>query len=701
MSSEPSTALPSPTPDRLLARTCALVLAAALAVILLGQGGAAWITGRDGRMAEMVTLTGQQAGLARDIAARLERIDAMPAGPERRTAEAALGYEIKRLADSDRTRRRLAERLPFRRAGEPDTALLLAADAMTSSTTRLSGADVARLRTIFETTIVPEQDLVAQLAQRQADLIARHGQVLFRAGALGQILGLLTLGYLVLRPAVVRSRAWMAAAAESQEAARRRLLHDPLTQLPNATYLGGFLTRLIGDSERRPIEAAVLHVALDRFETLRESLGQRTATEIVRIAGRRVQQSLRGGDFAAHVGQDNFVVVATDLEDPNDAAIVAQRLHSALSRPYSIPGGARRIGCSIGVSLLSDDRPEVERLLHNAEIALVQARQHGSGGIRYFCERMRAEMEQREMLCAEFLAGLERGEIVPYFQPQLRLADGGFLGFEALARWNHPERGVLLPRDFLDVAEQADLTAQLGEAMLVGVAEAMARWDAAGLQVPCVGVNFALAQLHDPSLIERIKWEVDRRDIDPSRIAIEVLETVLIKSDADLVVRNLRGLAAAGFRIDLDDFGTGHASISNLRRFQASRVKIDRSFIRGIDGCGEQHSLVASIVAMAHALGIRTLAEGVETEAEETAVRAIGCDEFQGYRIAMPMDEAGASAWLALRRAAEAHGGGGAAEEPAELRGTAPRTPLAAVNGVASKLGAAAPGSSEGDRITP
>jgi EAL domain-containing protein (putative c-di-GMP-specific phosphodiesterase class I) len=266
--------------------------------------------------------------------------------------------------------------------------------------------------------------------------------------------------------------------------------------------------------------------------------------------------------------------------------------------------------------------------------------------VRYFRESLRTEAEQREILFAELLGGLERGELVPFFQPQIDIASGAFTGFEALVRWMHPRRGLLPPAAFLDFAEAADLTERIGEVVLDRSLQALMAWDAAGFHVPKVGVNFALAQLRDPRLIEKIKWEVERQDIDPGRLAIEVLETVLIKSDTDLVVRNLRGLASAGFEIELDDFGTGHASIQNLRRFMVNRIKIDRSFIFGIEASEEQQTLTASMIAMARALGIHTLAEGVETAEARAVLRDLGCDQLQGYLIAKPMSFDDTFGWL-------------------------------------------------------
>jgi EAL domain-containing protein (putative c-di-GMP-specific phosphodiesterase class I) len=267
--------------------------------------------------------------------------------------------------------------------------------------------------------------------------------------------------------------------------------------------------------------------------------------------------------------------------------------------------------------------------------------------VRYFREDLRLEVERRETLFAELVQGLDRGEVIAYFQPQVELASGAFVGFEALVRWQHPVHGLLEPEAFLDFAEQSDLTERIGELVLTRTLEALHAWDAAGLAVARVGVNFALAQLCDPRLVEKIKWETERLGIDPGRIAIEVLETVLIKTDTDIVVRNLRGLASAGFHVELDDFGTGHASISNLRRFMVNRIKIDRSFIAGIEASEEQQTLTASMIAMAQALGIGTLAEGVETEAARATLARLGCDSFQGYLVARPMSLSASLVWLA------------------------------------------------------
>jgi diguanylate cyclase len=648
MSSEidPDSALPPP--DRVCGRGllvfAALALGTSVALQALAWHGAA----RDAAAAEHAALAAEQAALAGQIVVRLDRLAEAGDGEEAALERSLLHWDLDRLLAREADPRAAAGLQGLAADAEDDRqAMLRTMERIAGAEGGVAPAEALRLRGVFEAEILPALSTSAR-ATRAAAVEAgqRRSEHLLAAGA-AQLLLLCGAGVLLGRRTRRRIRTWLARSAEAAESARQRLLHDPLTRLPNATYLDGYLSRLLAEPERQAGAVAVLHLELARFEDLSAALGRRSGIAIVEAAAIRVQQCLRGGDFAAHLGQETFVVVATDLAEPGDAAVVAQRLHRTLSRPFAVRGHSRRIDCHIGVALVSDGDLTPERLLANASVALGEARQASTGSIRYYSDHMRVEVERRETLCGELMEGLERGEVVPFFQPQVALGTRELVGFEALARWQHPTRGTLAPPEWLEIAEKAGLIERLGEVMLEAVLEALSLWDRQKVAVPSVGINFALAQLRDPSMIERIKWEVDRRSIEPSRLSIEVLETVLVRGETDLVVRNLQGLAATGFRVELDDFGTGHASISNVRRFKAERIKIDRSFVRGIETSDEQLKLVASIVAMARALGIRTLAEGVETAEEEAALRELGCDEVQGYRIARPMPLADATAWLA------------------------------------------------------
>ncbi len=640
MSNE-SRSLPTAAPDRVLARIAGVLLATWLALALAGAAANDHVARRAATATDLALVAAGQRALVDRIADRLDALAAPTAPAAAKTARIALGWDIERLGALEQSRTGLE--------GQDNAAPRLAAlldDALRQTQDESEPQAAAALRDLFAARLAPQIERRANATEAAA--VAAHDRA--RAAA-AVVLGLNLLALAaclgaVALPAHRRISSWVHDRREAEEEIRFRLLHDPLTQMPNAAYLNAHLTRVAAEADRAARQTAVLRLDLDRFAALRDTLGPRAADEILRISARRIRQSLRSGDFAAFTGLGGFVLVASDLADPADAAAIAHRLHATLTKPFSLQGGARRIGCSIGVTLTGDDLPEPDRMLANAEIALAEAQSAGPSVVRYFREDLRVEAERRERLFAELVAGLERGELSPFFQPQIDVATGGFAGFEALVRWRHPTRGLLAPAAFMDYAEAADLTERIGEVVLSQSLAALTAWDAEGLVVPKVGVNFAMAQLRDPRLIERIKWEVERNDIDPARIAIEVLETVLIRSDEDLVVRNLRGLATAGFQIELDDFGTGHASIQNLRRLMVHRIKIDRSFILGLEDSEEQRTLTASMIAMASALGIHTLAEGVETAGAEAVLRDLGCGQAQGYLFARPMALADTHAWL-------------------------------------------------------
>lgn len=628
-------------PDRLFFGACVLILGISL-LLTLGTHAALDGALRSQNAAAYQTRLGvETTQAAHRLIDTVDRVSATDPRSDSATGlREELHHDIARLISRDRLLREsnIARLAP---SGQPEAetaARLLAPE--------IGVLDTSRLRALVAERLLPDFELAtSEAAGRAAASGGLARTILYGSIALHLLLAGALLVLLIL-PTRRRIRDWVERSDQTQRETRFQLLHDPLTNLPNSTYLHAYIAQIASGAERGTKQTAVLRLDLDKFNMLRDTLGQRATDEIIRICARRLQQSLRGGDFAAYLGHDNFIVVANDLDDANAAAVIASRVQAALAKPFSIRGGARRIGCSIGVTLLSDDTPESSRVIANAEIALAEAQSAGPGSIRYFRESLRLEVERRETLYAELLTGLGAGQLVPFFQPQIDLTTGDFAGFEALVRWRHPRHGLLAPGAFLDFAEQTDLTERIGEVVLSQSLAALRAWDQAGLHVPRVGVNFALAQLRDPRLIEKIKWDVERHDIEPSRLAIEVLETVLIKSDADMVVRNLRGLASAGFHIELDDFGTGHASISNLRRFMVDRIKIDRGFILGIETSEEQQKLTASMIAMARALGIGTLAEGVETEAAEAMLRHLGCDAFQGFLVAKPMSLEETHDWL-------------------------------------------------------
>jgi EAL domain-containing protein (putative c-di-GMP-specific phosphodiesterase class I) len=285
-------------------------------------------------------------------------------------------------------------------------------------------------------------------------------------------------------------------------------------------------------------------------------------------------------------------------------------------------------------------------LLEAAEHAATEARRAGPAAVRSYSEDIGRRMSARTALTASAPDAIAQGWIVPWFQPQLCTETGRITGFEALARWCDPERGLVSPGEFLPAIEQAGLLERLSETMLRQSLSALRAWDKAGMSIPSVAVNFSPMELRNPGLLERVRWDLDGHDLEPHRLTVEVLETVVAGQGDEVILRNLRGLAELGCRIDLDDFGTGHASIAAIRRFPIARVKIDRSFVAGIEEDEEARRLVSAILGMAERLGLETLAEGVETRGQHTILSQLGCGHVQGFGIARPMPFDDAVVWV-------------------------------------------------------
>ena len=364
-----------------------------------------------------------------------------------------------------------------------------------------------------------------------------------------------------------------------------------------------------------------------------------TETMMTRLRARMVS-SLREGDCVMRLPGAEFGLVLAPMRhlDLETAIQMAGRLQMAVEEPLSLDATTIYLSCSVGFCLAARNPGSGSSdLLEAARMALLDAQQNGPSAIRAFSERMRQPRTARGDLADEAAVALETGQILPWFQPQISTNTGRITGFEALARWQHPERGLISPARFLPLMEETGQMERLGEVMLYHALTALRAWDAAGLEIPRVGVNFATEELHNPKLIDKIRWELDRFDLPPARLSVEVLETVVTAAPDDTVSRNINGLAKLGCGIDLDDFGTGHAAIASIRRFAVGRIKIDRSFIMKVDRDPEQQRMVNAILTMAERLDLDTLAEGVETLGEHAMLAQLGCGHVQGFGIARPM----------------------------------------------------------------
>lgn len=400
------------------------------------------------------------------------------------------------------------------------------------------------------------------------------------------------------------------------------------------------LQTVLETAERSGRATGCIMLAVDDLPDILARYGS-GATEALMISlSTRITASLREGDRVIRLPDGEFGVALAPMRhlDLETAIQMAGRLQLAVEEPISLDATTIFLSCSVGFCLAARNPGNGSTdLLDAARAALREAELHGPSAIRAFNLRMQHPRKPLGGLADEIEIALESGQIVPWFQPQVSTNTGRITGFEALARWQHPERGLISPAEFLPLMEESGHIERLGEVMLYSALTALRAWDAAGAEIPRVGVNFASDDLHNPKLIDKIRWELDRFDLAASRLSVEVLETVVAATPDDTVSRNINGLAKLGCGIDLDDFGTGHASISSIRRFAVGRIKIDRSFVMKVDRDPEQQRMVNAILTMAERLELDTLAEGVETLGEHAMLAQLGCGHVQGFGIARPM----------------------------------------------------------------
>lgn len=385
-----------------------------------------------------------------------------------------------------------------------------------------------------------------------------------------------------------------------------------------------------------------LHLILERH-------GRAAQAEVVARVAERLRFGLRVGDVVAHLEGGSLAIVLTPVRRLDLEALVqlAARLQEITTEPVPLGGAQVFVSCSIGFCVGErSPSPDGRALLDAAQLAAYEARRHGPGAIRAWSEDMAEQNAARLALRDDIENAIDRGEIQPFFQPQISTDTGEISGLEALARWMHPERGQVNPDEFLPLIDACDMYERLGETMLSQSLSALAQWDKEGLRVPSVSVNFSASELRNPRLPDKIAWELDRHGMQPDRLTIEILETVIAETENDTVVSNIAQLAKMGCGVDLDDFGTGHASITTLNRFEVRRLKIDRSFLTQVDTDRHQQRMVSAIISMAERLGLETLGEGVETAGEHAMLSQLGCGHVQGYGLARPMPLTDTTEWI-------------------------------------------------------
>ena len=429
---------------------------------------------------------------------------------------------------------------------------------------------------------------------------------------------------------------------------------DSVTGLMLRDGFEALVDQVYTQTEGGELRSACFVLELDGYRDLVDQHGQTAADIVMQRSGDRILAALRSGDTVARLGDSRFAIclMAVRQLDLELCIQLSGRLQSAIEDPVSLDGVSVYLTCSVGFCQRSRTTGTTgQDWLTGAVAALSDAQQTGPSGIRAYSAEMGRRTQARSDLRDEAAAALESGQIQPWYQPQISTDTGKVTGFEALARWSHPVQGIIAPGTFLPVMEKAGLTERLGQVMLYHSLTALKAWDNAGVVVPQIGVNFASDELRNPGLVDKIRWELDRFDLTPDRLAIEVLETVVTNTPDDTITRNIAGLGKLGCRIDLDDFGTGHASIAAIRRFSVSRIKIDRSFVMKADRDPEQQRLIGAILTMAERLDLETLAEGVETVGEHALLAQLGCGHVQGFGIGRPMPFDQTLDWISAHQA--------------------------------------------------
>ena len=426
---------------------------------------------------------------------------------------------------------------------------------------------------------------------------------------------------------------------------------DPRQQIINV--LDDTLSRNKNGSYR----ANVMIVEIDAFQILRQHKSGKEIRHILHIIENRLKGDFLTQDVVRKLDGDQFAIAVNPVRAMSRAELLklATSVQDTIFRPISFASGTTQISVSIGCARSGEIATTTgEDLLEAAHVAQVAASNQGPSTIRTYSSAMGTRIETRGLMLSEALKAIKSGDIQAFFQPQICLTTNLVSGFEALARWNHQARGLISPAEFLPVLEEAGMMRHLGLAMLRDSLRALRSWDDARLNVPQVSVNMSAVELRDPNLVEIIKFELDAFDLAPARLVIEILETVVARDANDPIIRNLHAISALGCGIDLDDFGTGHASVATLKSFAVKRIKIDRSFVSHVDDDENQQQMVAMILVIANGLAIETLAEGVETAHEIQHLAANGCGHAQGFAIARPLAPTDTIAWLRQREAPSA-----------------------------------------------
>ena len=422
--------------------------------------------------------------------------------------------------------------------------------------------------------------------------------------------------------------------------------HDELTTLPNRAAFQAAVGRALARSEPEASQFAVIFVDVDRFKVINDTLGHAAGDHLLQTLATRMKHVVRGQDLVARMGGDEMCLLLHDVRDASHASEIAERILSALRVPVELRSGMlHHVTVSAGVAIYPHDGVDVETLLRHADIAMYRAKAAGRDGFALFSADDGRPAEARLNLELELRNAIDQGQLVLHYQPRVDVVTGRPLGMEALVRWQHPERGLLAPAHFIDIAEETGLIVTMGAWVLRHAGETLARLEQSGATGLTMSVNVSARQFKNPRLIDEVAEMIAIAGCAPQQVELELTESAVM-DQPEAAEATMRELKALGVRLAMDDFGTGYSSLAALKRFPVDCVKIDRSFVDDIPADAGDVALTRAIIAMGHSLGLHVVAEGVERRDQLDFLRREGCDEYQGYFFARPMHEAALTALL-------------------------------------------------------
>jgi len=411
--------------------------------------------------------------------------------------------------------------------------------------------------------------------------------------------------------------------------------YDSLTKLPNRSLLKDRLAQTLAAARRHKEKVAILFLDLDRFKDINDSLGHSIGDVLLEQVGQRLRMLARDEDTVARVGGDEFLVVLTSLQGPEEAALAADRIVREMNYPFLFGSHSFTVGCSIGISLFPEHGCDEETLVKNADAAMYRAKESGRNVFRFYTEDMNTELVDRLTVEHNLRVALEQKELFLVYQPQIDMATRSVIGLEALLRWQHPELGLISPDKFIHVAELTGLIVPIGEWVLRSACIQARKWQRAGFGMKAIAVNVSAVQFRQDGFCEMVRTVLEETGLAPEYLELELTEGILL-SNADVIFSLLEELKSMGLKLAIDDFGTGYSSLSYLRQFPVSKLKIDRSFINDVATNADAAAITAAIIEMGKALGLKVIAEGVETEAQLAFLEARHCDEIQGFLFSRP-----------------------------------------------------------------